>query len=164
MSLDDALLGAINGLAGQSGLIDGLVVIFSDLGLVILPALLLATGRRRPAIAGLAAFVVSGTLGEILNVLSARPRPIPLHPVVPYGWLYDSFPSGHTTAAFAFAAVLARERPRHAVAAFVFAALVGLSRIYIGVHYPSDVLAGAILGTAVGLGTCALIGRWRPSG
>ena len=62
-----------------------------------------------------------------------------------------SFPSGHATVAFACATVLALAVPRLRVPFFVLAALIAFSRVYVGVHYPFDVLAGAVLG--VGLAT-----------
>ncbi|EPR10196.1 phosphatase PAP2 family protein [Ruminiclostridium papyrosolvens] len=55
---------------------------------------------------------------------------------------YYSFPSGHTTAAFAIAATLALNLPILAVICFPIALIIAISRLYLGVHYPSDVLAG----------------------
>ncbi len=60
-----------------------------------------------------------------------------------------SFPSGHTAASFASAWMLSRFWPRRAPVFFGLAALVGLSRTYVGVHYPGDVLSGAALGTVL---------------
>ena len=58
-----------------------------------------------------------------------------------------SFPSGHTGSSFASAYVMYRYLPkREGVAAIVLAALIGLSRLYVGVHYPSDVLTGVLTG------------------
>lgn len=69
----------------------------------------------------------------------------------------NSFPSGHTNAAFAFAAALCAVQPQRwaKAAALCAAALMGLSRLYVGVHFPSDVLAGAVIGTL-----CGLAGAW----
>lgn len=61
-------------------------------------------------------------------------------------WTYQSFPSGHATTAFALAATVGFVSPRWLYPAALLAAAIGLSRITEGVHYPSDVVAGAMLG------------------
>ena len=102
----------------------------------------------------------------VLKHLVARPRP----------WLDvagltalvaepdpNSFPSGHTCAAFAFASGLCGGAPARwmKAAALVLAALMGLSRLYVGVHYPSDVLAGALVGALSGLLVYLLVRMWE---
>lgn len=65
----------------------------------------------------------------------------------------NSFPSGHTSAAFAAAIAWWQTLPKRwmAVAGIVTAALMGLSRLYVGVHYPTDVLCGALVGVLCGV-------------
>jgi undecaprenyl-diphosphatase len=70
-----------------------------------------------------------------------------------------SFPSGHTSAAVAVAVALTGTNPVIGFAASCFALAVGISRIYLGVHYPLDVTAGAVLGAFAGLLTRFAIGH-----
>ena len=61
-----------------------------------------------------------------------------------------SFPSGHATFAWAIAVVLAKKEPRAKYFFYLLAALISISRIYLGVHYPADIVAGSVLGLGVG--------------
>jgi undecaprenyl-diphosphatase len=63
-----------------------------------------------------------------------------------------SMPSGHTAAAFLMAGVIAFCFPSLSLVAYIWATLIGLSRVFLGVHYPTDIVAGAVLGY-----TCAAI-------
>jgi undecaprenyl-diphosphatase len=75
----------------------------------------------------------------------------------------SSFPSGHAMSSFACAYVLARLAPRLAVPSFVLAALIAFSRVYVGVHYPLDIAAGAVLGVAVATALLMLLRALRRS-
>jgi membrane-associated phospholipid phosphatase len=75
-----------------------------------------------------------------------------------------SFPSGHTAAAVAFASAAGRVLPLAAVPLHALAALVGYSRIHTGVHYPGDVVAGALIGAVVADLTAGVISHTSPSG
>lgn len=92
----------------------------------------------------------------LLKNIVARPRPFAeieaLIPLIAKPTDF-SFPSGHTTASFAVALVMFRMLPKKiGIPAVVLAALVAFSRLYLGVHYPTDVLAGfvvALMGSTV---------------
>jgi len=108
----------------------------------------------RLAVTIMAAELVSGLLKLALSrdrPPLAEPEPAPLVPLP----ATHSFPSGHATVAFACATVLALAVPRLRWPLFALAALIGFSRVYVGVHYPSDVLGGALLGVGLGLLVCA---------
>jgi undecaprenyl-diphosphatase len=126
------------------------------------PAVLLAAARhlvrreRREALAWLAVSAFVGAVPELLKALVARPRPT----LVP--WLLPttgySFPSGHAVAGMAFYPLLGwlLMRPsRRPWAGFALGALVGafigIGRLHVGVHWPSDVLAGWALGLSASL-------------
>lgn len=72
-----------------------------------------------------------------------------------------SFPSGHTGSSFASAVVCFRELPKkYGIPLLVLAFLIGFSRLYVGVHYPTDVLAGMIIGTLLALLSCWIVARF----
>lgn len=96
----------------------------------------------------------SDALGNELKDLIGRLRPCraleDVHLLVHCG-MGKSFPSNHAINNFAFAAVVWHRFPSFGKAACVVAALVALSRVVVGVHYPFDILGGAALGAAIGL-------------
>ena len=75
----------------------------------------------------------------------------------------SSFPSGHAATSFACALVLSRFAPRLTIPLFVLAGLIAFSRVYVGVHYPFDVLAGTVLGLALATALPMLLAALRRS-
>lgn len=114
-------------------------------------AVSLVARSLRPAVAAGVAVLVTYGLTAALKELVERPRPAGTEPPIPMPDS-SSFPSGHASTAFAAAAALAVFAPRFAAAGFLaVAALIGISRLELGVHYATDVAGGAVLGAAVGL-------------
>ncbi len=113
--------------------------------------------------------VVAPMLGLLLAVaikrLIGRPRPMArLMGVHLVGEIppFESFPSAHAAVAFAMAGILVLRYPHVAWWAIPVACLVGVSRIYMGLHYPSDVVAGAMVGVAVAVIVIGWVERRNP--
>jgi undecaprenyl-diphosphatase len=137
------------------------------LGLVwVALALALALLWRRPAlfVAVVAADAIADLLARLLKHTTAEQRPAArfpeLHPLVhvPHD---ASFPSGHAATSFACATVLSFFAPRLAPGFVALACAIAYSRLYVAVHYPLDVVGGALLGALVGLAVLAVVRR-RP--
>jgi undecaprenyl-diphosphatase len=143
---------------------------YSRLSLAAAAALAAAGGRtgRRAAAHGLAAVgVTASVVNLVAKPLGGRRRPdraaqrVPVARHVPMP-ASTSFPSGHAAAAFAFATGVGHVLPAAAIPLHGLAALVAYSRVHTGVHYPGDVVAGALIGTALAQGaTHALDARAR---
>ena len=71
-----------------------------------------------------------------------------------------SFPSGHTSAAFCIATITVLIFGGLSVVMFAWALTVGISRVVVGVHFPGDVLAGALMGSGIAMGTASLLNLW----
>ena len=102
----------------------------------------------------LAVALVATTLYKFIKVKTLRPRPFMVHPaIVQAGKTLDefSFPSGHTMHAVAFSIVATFYFPGVFWLVTPFAVMVGISRPVLGLHYPSDVLAGAVLGAVIAI-------------
>ncbi len=156
-SADEAALWWIAGHL-RSGVVTPILSFYTQLGnhgllFIVLSLLLLCfkSTRRGGAAAG-----TGMLLGLFVTNLTIKPLMGRLRPwVVMDGFVNlvaehdpNSFPSGHSCSAFAFAAALCFTLPRRwmKIAALAMAVVMALSRLYVGVHFPSDVLAGALVG------------------
>lgn len=128
----------------------------------LMAGLLVVEGAR--AVGPVAHMAAVGTAGVLLykwlKGRTARPRPYQVRSAIRLG--ADpldrfSFPSGHTLHAVAFAIVVSVHYPSLAMLVGAFAALAAASRVVLGLHYPTDVLAGAGIGAALALGSFALL-------
>jgi membrane-associated phospholipid phosphatase len=108
-----------------------------------------STSRNRAINIGLAV-VSTSVISTVLKYSIQRPRPFVTFPDLDYQKREKtpSFPSGHTAHAFAVATSISLHHPRWYIAlpSYLWAAGVGYSRLHLGVHYPSDVLVGAMIG------------------
>ncbi|MDA8169610.1 MAG: glycosyltransferase family 39 protein [Nitrospiraceae bacterium] len=156
--LDVTLFYLINGLHGR--LLDPVVVFWSSPPMYAIPiAILLFTKDRKAALialfAAMASFAVADWGGNLLKHLIERPRPCHVLPDVKLlAGCSDSYsmPSNHTTDISAVATaifLLTKSRLRYLMIPAVL--MIAFSRVYMGVHYPTDLLGGAVVGAAAGV-------------
>lgn len=112
---------------------------------------------RRAGLRGMVGLAFTSIVGNFIALIFRRQRPkiddVPSIRRLKRLPESPSFPSRHSASAFAFATGVALEKPLIGVPVFALAAAVAYSRVYVGVHYPSDVIAGAALGTGLSLAT-----------
>jgi undecaprenyl-diphosphatase len=159
--MDTALLHVLNGFATRHDGFEDAVTVYEGLAQVLFVALLggllLAGGRRlrRAAVAGGVAAAVALACAQVISRLVDRPRPFVADPSAVHLFAAHAadagFPSDHATGAFAIAVALLLRDRRWGAGALILAAALAVGRVAIGVHYPTDVIAGAVLGTAVAL-------------
>ena len=137
-----------------------LITLLGDAGIfwIAIAVVLLCTKKYRKVGLGMGIALVIGLLvcNVTLKPLVMRPRPYDyqadvFHKIIPLlvEKQHDfSFPSGHTVASFEAAVVIALNNRKWGIAAVVLAVLIAFSRLYLYLHYPTDVLASVVLGTA----------------
>lgn len=164
--MDSTVFHLINGLAGRSTVVDAVVVAWAKSGPLVLIAFvglawiaLPAQGHdvmpRRLALISIVAAVLALGLAQLIGHEWFRVRPylvVPTHLLIPPS-RDASFPSDHAVGGFALAVPLLVDRRarRFGGALLAGAAALALSRVFIGTHYPSDVVGGAAIGAVVAL-------------
>jgi membrane-associated phospholipid phosphatase len=170
--VDGSLYRSVNRLAGRTGFAHPLFVAYAKYGVLLFAVLLLggwwysrgtADGRSLAAVVwgGAGALAALGA-GQLIGHLMDRARPYAVMPTVHV--LIDrtsdfSFPSDHATAVGAVAAGLWLANRRLGIVASLLALLMAFSRVYVGAHYPGDVLAGLLLGAGIVVGLWPVAGR-----
>jgi undecaprenyl-diphosphatase len=156
--VDRSITESLNGLLTRHDWLEDPIGVFEHLGEVlfvgILLALLVLGGRalRRAAVSAGAATALALVVGQIISRLVDRQRPFVAHHA--HVHLFSphvadpGFPSDHATGAFAIAAAVWGYDRRFGAALLVLAAGLAVGRVALGFHYPTDVLAGAVLGVA----------------
>ncbi len=135
----------------------GMIWILLAVGLLVYPKT-----RKAGLAVALALLLDLLICNGIIKPLVARPRPCDINVGVdllisrPWGF---SFPSGHTAAAFAAATALWFQKNKLRVPALILACLMGFSRLYLYVHFPTDILGGIVLGVILGASASLLTNK-----
>lgn len=150
--MDIYFFNLINQFAGKWSLLDSLAIFFADKVGYILAVFVFVIFRKKWKIiiqvfatAILSRFVVA----NIIRWIFPRVRPFVenhLTPLISQGPAEPSFPSGHAAFYFAIAAVIYFYNKKAGIVFLAVAFLMGVARVFVGVHWPSDILAGALIG------------------
>ena len=167
MYYDANVFGAINGLANHSRVIDLIGIFLADYlpyFLVLLLASFLfwpkkdKTKNRAMILLSIAAALIARFMVKtIILFFYDRPRPYmeltSVHKLISVSAVENlqSFPSGHAIFFFALSTVIYSFNKKLGIFFLAFSTLMSIARIFVGVHWPSDILAGAILGTIIGV-------------
>ncbi|MCT4509619.1 MAG: phosphatase PAP2 family protein [Tepidibacter sp.] len=155
LNIDLEILNYIQSSIGNTA-IDKLMVFMTMLGnkgiiwIAISLFLIINKKTRKVGIMAITVFIITGILGEgLIKPLVKRARPFVNYPsfnLIIKAPLTYSFPSGHTALSFAVASILLKEFKKYGVIFLILAILIAFSRVYLFVHYPSDVIVGIIMG------------------
>ena len=141
----------------RNPLLNSIMIFITTLGnggiiwIVATVALLISKKTRKAGIMSGIALIGSLLINnQLIKNLVQRPRPFvkftDLQIIIPTPSEF-SFPSGHTASSFAAASVFYRHLPKKlGIPSVILAGLIGFSRLYVGVHYPTDVIAGVLMG------------------
>jgi undecaprenyl-diphosphatase len=170
MYVDAQLFHLLNNLVGQSSLLDSIVVFCASYlayitGAVFFVLVFFSRYSKREKwelvlVTGIASVIARFGITELIRFFYHHPRPFfalpdvrQLPQVVETSW---SFPSGHATFFFAVATAIYLYNKKWGIGFFIAAIVISLGRVVAGVHYPSDIIAGAIIGIVVAYATVYL--------
>ena len=171
MAIDWTLLKLCNSLAGRSMLLDTLIrILVNDYAVTTALALLLLAlwfsgwtpasreQNQYAVLFAITAMFLSNLFVKLLNLLFYRPRPFAGHDVTLlfYRPSDSSFPSNSATVGFSLATAVWFFNRKAGLVMYILASLLGLARVCSGVHYPSDILGGLLIGVCVAYLICLL--------
>ena len=155
-----AVFDRTNGLAGHVAPVDQLMELSARYALFVVAGLAVVSWfirsgadreRRLAVYTAVASALLAVLVASIIQHLYVHERPFVLRSdvnlLIPHG-ADPSFPSEHSSAAFAIATGIALYRPRFGLILLVLASVVGLARVYVGLHYPADVAGGVLVGAS----------------
>lgn len=168
-SIDLVLVSQLNGYANSFNFFRYIAIFFAEYSQYVLALLVLSLALssqkwlKTIILAVVSAIVARWGVKELLLLFIHRARPFVEHTDIrslidsPASENLQSFPSGHAIFFFALATVIYSNDKKWGIFFFISALLMGISRVVVGVHYPTDILGGAILGVTTGVCTLFLV-------
>lgn len=154
--MDERLFSLTNGLAKRYGFIDGTMLFLARYGLFILIATLFTfwLKKKRALIASLVSVIISFGVNQLIGFFYFRPRPFVAQSVnlLLSHSADSSFPSDHAAVGFAIAMSIFLENKAWGLFLIILASAISLARVWCGLHYPLDIICGAMIGTGASLG------------
>jgi len=164
MQFDSNFVLWINSFAGKNNFVDGIIIFLGEyfiffvlLGVFITAYMFYCRQKQLTSLfpfisAGLSALLAYFPIAFIIKNVTARPRPfvvLSLHQLIQDNSF--AFPSGHTIFLFALGTMIFPYHKKIGIFTIISGFLVGLARVAAGVHYPSDILGGAVIGVVIGV-------------
>lgn len=164
VTMNYSLFQNINGLAGHSHAWDSFMIFIADKSPFIIIGVLFIiwltesltsqnTYRQTTVLLAMITFLFGLGMNAVIHLLYWHPRPFVnhhVHQLIPHSATESSFVSDHALLVFSISFILLQRMPKWGYITFLFAILTGFSRIYVGVHYPADVIGAALLAAIIG--------------